>query len=192
MVTRSAPTKSDFEEAMFVISKAMRNSFTYEKLGDIPDETLIESFNLDKIVVDEIEHRESSDIIHCSLHTSEENVFTLLKIKDNEWIQDWGKMELKESPLIFGCVAFYGDDLPSVFLKVHLNDKELYYKHYINSEKWRLFRNKIFKERGFQCELCDNKKNLQLHHITYENFGRENDLDVMILCQDCHNLAHSK
>lgn len=68
-------------------------------------------------------------------------------------------------------------------------DKNVY-KWYINSDKWRTFRNEIFKERGFHCELCSSKKNLHLHHITYENFMNEEKEDVMILCRSCHEKAH--
>lgn len=71
-------------------------------------------------------------------------------------------------------------------------DKKALYTDHINSESWRRFRANIFRKRGFKCELCSSKKNLHLHHLTYENFGNEDELDVMILCKSCHEKAHNE
>jgi hypothetical protein len=71
-------------------------------------------------------------------------------------------------------------------------DVEINYKEYIKSKEWYSFRARVFKQRGFHCEICNRQKNLQLHHLTYERLGSEQDGDVMILCKVCHETAHHK
>lgn len=64
------------------------------------------------------------------------------------------------------------------------------YKEYLQSDEWRLKRNKLLNHRGYKCENCSSKKNLQIHHLTYERLGFELDNDLVILCQKCHESVH--
>ncbi len=71
------------------------------------------------------------------------------------------------------------------------SDKKRQYNAYINSKKWRAFREKIFAERGRRCERCEfDGKGLQVHHLTYTRFGHELATDVEVLCKACHFLKH--
>jgi 5-methylcytosine-specific restriction endonuclease McrA len=72
------------------------------------------------------------------------------------------------------------------------NNRKKAYNQYIASKKWREFRSGILKERGFHCELCKSQKNLELHHLSYANFGFEKPEQVIILCENCHKKAHTK
>lgn len=74
---------------------------------------------------------------------------------------------------------------------VKLFSDRLYYQTYLKSPAWLQLRARIFRSRGFSCEICQSKKNLQLHHVTYERLGYEKDEDVMILCRKCHEKAHT-
>lgn len=68
------------------------------------------------------------------------------------------------------------------------------YRDFMQSEEWKKIRDKIIGIRGRFCEKCDaNCKNkpIHLHHKDYDfEFGCERDEDLMLLCQDCHNLMH--
>lgn len=47
----------------------------------------------------------------------------------------------------------------------------------------------MFKLRGKKCERCPATSDLELHHLTYERFGREGPRDLEILCPSCHDRA---
>ena len=75
------------------------------------------------------------------------------------------------------------------------NKKWVDYKEYLTSEVWKKKRNKIIKERG-ECELCGEKKRLEVHHLRYRYksgksiLGRERETDLVVLCWYCHNRLH--
>jgi len=52
----------------------------------------------------------------------------------------------------------------------------------------------VVSQRGGKCELCGKKKNLHVHHTTYENHGLEHIHlnDLMVLCKICHAKFHDK
>lgn len=189
MVTYHAPTTEDLTLAQEVISNRIKWYFTNHVGEEAPQEQIYEECDLHLLRINTIQCRESKDVIECVLLSN--GAFKLIQSCLNNDIVIDAPYIFEQNPFMKHFFWFNGDDLPDVKLILRTDDKALFYDHYIKSERWRLFRNKIFKERGFQCELCDNRKNLQLHHITYERFGEEHDLDVMILCQDCHKLAHS-
>jgi len=74
----------------------------------------------------------------------------------------------------------------------YLGSQYIDYNEYINSDKWRDRRNKILKRDGFVCQRCKAWKNLQVHHLTYDRLGFENDLDLVTLCKSCHEKLHDK
>ena len=54
--------------------------------------------------------------------------------------------------------------------------------------KWRKLRNALVKEVG-KCELCDDNKKLEGHHIYPRHLFPDLALkasNVIILCRDCH------
>ena len=42
----------------------------------------------------------------------------------------------------------------------------------------------------FRCQQCGATANLEVHHWTYERFGRELMSDLGTLCYDCHRQVH--
>ena len=52
-------------------------------------------------------------------------------------------------------------------------------------------RQKVFRRDGFKCVICGKAKNLNVHHITYENLGAEKVSDLVTLCRDCHEDIHN-
>lgn len=65
-----------------------------------------------------------------------------------------------------------------------------FYLAYLNSGSWRITRNRALREAGFRCSRCASKRNLQVHHKTYERLGREWDQDLEVVCADCHEQHH--
>ena len=65
------------------------------------------------------------------------------------------------------------------------------YNLYLQSDEWKAKREKILGRRGRKCFACKEKKTgLQLHHVTYERVGHERNTDLVILCKECHEIAH--
>ena len=64
------------------------------------------------------------------------------------------------------------------------------YQHYLKSEWWLKRRVEIKKLRGWACEECQEKSDLQVHHLSYKNLGCEPDEDLQVLCGFCHHARH--
>lgn len=71
------------------------------------------------------------------------------------------------------------------------------YQKYLRSEHWRSFRSAVLSERS-TCEQCRLPRlsslffygtDLDLHHLTYERLGHEEQRDVKVLCRACHEIA---
>lgn len=65
------------------------------------------------------------------------------------------------------------------------------YREYIQSQSWRIRRRIFIRKAGYKCKICGAKnKTLHVHHLTYRNFGDEQDDDIVVLCEDCHKEVH--
>lgn len=52
-------------------------------------------------------------------------------------------------------------------------------------------RRRIYKRDGFRCALCDDARDLAIHHIIPRGKGgRDYDENLICLCRFCHGLAH--
>lgn len=67
-----------------------------------------------------------------------------------------------------------------------------FYLAYLNSTDWRRRRNAALQRVGWRCERCGRKRDLNVHHKTYERLGAENPEDLEVLCVDCHEGEHVK
>lgn len=66
------------------------------------------------------------------------------------------------------------------------------YDEYMNSLAWQRRRKRALKLAGGCCQQCGATAadgRLEVHHLTYERFGHENDADLVVLCRDCHRKA---
>jgi 5-methylcytosine-specific restriction endonuclease McrA len=66
------------------------------------------------------------------------------------------------------------------------------YKEYLLSDEWAQLKIDLFNHRGRCCEKCNRKKNLSVHHLTYENIYNEEPEDLIILCRLCHAKVQGK
>jgi len=70
--------------------------------------------------------------------------------------------------------------------------KPLGYQNYINSYEWRQKALAAKKFAGNKCQECGYTKNLEVHHLSYDNLYRERYCDVKVLCKrSCHRIADS-
>lgn len=67
--------------------------------------------------------------------------------------------------------------------------KQLYHA-YLQSDLWRRKRFSILLRDHHWCQGCAMVKATQVHHLSYDNVGQEEDDDLISLCKDCHELAH--
>lgn len=65
-----------------------------------------------------------------------------------------------------------------------------HYLAYLNSPSWRLRRNRALVDASWQCQRCPAKRNLHVHHKSYERLGAEWDSDLDVLCENCHRDEH--
>lgn len=65
-----------------------------------------------------------------------------------------------------------------------------FYLHYLNSAEWRKTRNAALQRGGWRCDRCGRKRDLNVHHRSYERLGAEWPDDLEVLCADCHEGEH--
>lgn len=67
------------------------------------------------------------------------------------------------------------------------------YEAYIESDAWEDKREEVFAVKGKYCTArldgCDQKAT-QVHHLSYENAGREPLFDLEPICSNCHDVLH--
>lgn len=62
---------------------------------------------------------------------------------------------------------------------------------YYNSDEWVEKKNKKLRQAGFKCEKCGaSGVLLEVHHINYNNFRREELDDLRVVCKKCHHRLH--
>ena len=74
------------------------------------------------------------------------------------------------------------------------------YDELLTRQEWYDFREKVINDKGYVCEFCKKKHNLQVHHKLYykkpDNRKIEpwlyNMDEILLLCDNCHKLAHKK
>jgi hypothetical protein len=73
------------------------------------------------------------------------------------------------------------------------------YRRYLQSPHWLEFSARIKGERRDRCENCQVSnavarllwgQGLNVHHLSYDNLGDEQNSDVVVLCYGCHMQQH--
>lgn len=65
-----------------------------------------------------------------------------------------------------------------------------FYLAYLNSSSWKTRRNQALRLAEWRCQRCYSKRDLQVHHTTYERLGAEWDQDLEVVCITCHEAHH--
>lgn len=67
------------------------------------------------------------------------------------------------------------------------------YDEYMKSTQWRNISNAMKKHANYTCAHCKKSSIiLEVHHKTYDRFGRERMSDLEVLCKPCHDIADRK
>lgn len=74
------------------------------------------------------------------------------------------------------------------------------YEELLTEQEWYDFKKKVIYDRGYVCEYCNKKHNLQVHHkLYYKKPDKEkiepwlyNMDEVLLLCDNCHKSVHKK
>jgi 5-methylcytosine-specific restriction endonuclease McrA len=69
--------------------------------------------------------------------------------------------------------------------------RALPYAEYLQSSWWRARRNDALRAASYRCQRCESKRDLEVHHLTYERLGAELPGDLDVLCRGCHLGEHS-
>ena len=66
------------------------------------------------------------------------------------------------------------------------------YNDYVQSDEWHQSfpRMLTLTLDDNKCRMCGDDYKLEVHHITYENLGKELAADLVTLCHDCHTYTH--
>ena len=77
--------------------------------------------------------------------------------------------------------------------KINLNHYRQWKQQYLKSPEWKTLKSKVLNRDNCTCQSCNtNGIPLEVHHITYQNFGNENLADLVSLCRNCHQSIHDK
>lgn len=120
------------------------------------------------------------------------------KLPPKEWIAFSGYLKSKEYKYGAKTLHFWKYGGPVTIIKKARSPKEsqeylksLSYKDYLNTNHWKILRNKVLI-RDQRCKICNSMEKLNAHHRSYLNKGnpsKELD-DIVLLCKDCHELFH--
>jgi len=76
---------------------------------------------------------------------------------------------------------------------ITMNDtksKEKYYA-YLQTDTWKQIRDRVVKRDMGRCRVCNSPKLLNVHHRKYPAvYGEELLIDLITLCEKCHELFH--
>ena len=74
------------------------------------------------------------------------------------------------------------------FIQREIEEKERKkrYADYLQSDKWKAIRLKVFKRDNNLCQVCLETPAQHVHHITYANLGNELMTELLSVCKDCH------
>lgn len=67
-----------------------------------------------------------------------------------------------------------------------------WYTGYLRSPEWRATAAQVHKRANNLCEGCRNAPSRHIHHLTYENVGKEFLWELVAVCVTCHERAHDK
>ena len=70
---------------------------------------------------------------------------------------------------------------------------EMPYRQFLGTFYWHAVKAKVIHDRGGLCSECRKAGEVDVHHLSYYNHGREHLYlaDLAVLCRNCHEKAHA-
>lgn len=77
-------------------------------------------------------------------------------------------------------------------MKMPTEESKTKYAEYLLSDYWKQVTSAVKAKAGYRCQVCNSPHDLQAHHRSYANRGREMDHldDLTCLCRRCHAVFH--
>lgn len=66
------------------------------------------------------------------------------------------------------------------------------YKRYMEGPEWKFTRTKILGRDKQVCQGCLLGVATEVHHLSYNNFGKEFAFELISLCRPCHERIHAE
>jgi hypothetical protein len=66
------------------------------------------------------------------------------------------------------------------------------HSEYLNSPEWKARRRLVLERDGGKCQGCLSSKATEVHHLTYKRWRNELMLDLVSLCEPCHDAIHAE
>lgn len=67
------------------------------------------------------------------------------------------------------------------------------YSEYLETRHWRRIRLRALLRSGGFCQQCWRQSQpLEVHHLSYDRLGCEEERDLQPLCEGCHILVHRR
>lgn len=64
---------------------------------------------------------------------------------------------------------------------------------YYLSKHWRKIRKEVLVRDDYRCQICNSNKELQVHHLHYENnLENTKHYQLITVCSKCHKQLHKK
>jgi len=60
------------------------------------------------------------------------------------------------------------------------------YKDHLKSAQWHAKWHAVMKRDNYFCKICEKARATQVHHKSYDRFGREPLIDLIAVCSQCH------
>lgn len=104
-----------------------------------------------------------------------------------------GKARVEEGINYYKELAILSQDLQQEEELAH-ELRSMSHDDFCETHYWHLVREFIKSRALYRCQLCNNGKNLVVHHRTYKIKGREHRHleDLCCICSHCHHLFHFK
>jgi 5-methylcytosine-specific restriction endonuclease McrA len=67
---------------------------------------------------------------------------------------------------------------------------QAWYAEYLQSDAWHERRRLVLRRAGGICEGCRSATAAQVHHLTYQNAGKEFLWELVAICRACHERYH--
>ena len=144
--------------------------------------------------------------MNCSTHNFE---MVKMKMSNGRWMlkkqcPTCGKTDsphLSHKGFNIAKVPMFNKELYENYLTIKIAESEnkrakwkvdrLKYISYLESPEWRAKRQVIFERDGRKCVLC-GEDGIQVHHLTYDRIGHEDNDDLISVCLNCHAKIHGK
>lgn len=68
--------------------------------------------------------------------------------------------------------------------------REVAYSEYLQTPEWAEKRDAAILRAGGRCQVCNDDRQLNVHHRTYERVEDDAPEDLVVLCRRCHELFH--